>query len=167
MKAVPKLTARTTPIFGVSANGGGVVGSAVVEAMPENVIGVCDNVTTPGVTVAVVIIADGAVIVALIDGNGVAIACPVIVVLGMTILSSSAGVVRSWPGSRLLVLAIVVLSGSAELVRAWLDSGLAVLAIAVLLSDAELDRASLDSGLAVLAIAVLSSDAEYSVFSHL
>lgn len=140
VKAVPKLAPRTIPIFRVSANGGGVVGSAVAGGMPANVIDASGNVTTVSITAAGVAIAAAAnggvvVIVALIDGNGVAIVCPVIVVLDITIWLSGAGAARIWLGSRVVVLAIAISLRGAGVDRVWLDSRLAVLATAVSLSD--------------------------------
>ena len=89
MKAVPKLTARTTPIFGVSANGGGVVGSAVVATMLAGVIGICDGVTTSEVMGDPVIIDGGSVCMVLVNGIGVCVAFPVVVVWGINVLDNA------------------------------------------------------------------------------
>ncbi len=105
----------------VPANGAGVMGSAVAGGMPENVIDASGNVTMVSVTGAEVVIAavaNGvvAVIVAVMDGNGVEMVFPVMVVLDITISLSNAGVVRAGLDNGVPVLAIAVLPSGAGVV---------------------------------------------------
>ncbi len=65
------------------------MGSPVVATMLAGGIGVCDGVTTPEVTGSVVIIDDGAVIMALANENDVVVAFPVVVVWGINVLDNA------------------------------------------------------------------------------